>query len=247
LLDIGNGKVTTDETECIQLPTNFCTIIDSQDALIDQIFFNVHRQYKNHEWLAERAILTTKNVDVNELNLKIQHLLPEDLVLYKSIDTVCDATESVNYPTDFLNSLDLLGMPPHNLQLKVGSPVVLLRNLNPPWSCNGTRLAIKKLIKNFIEAIILNGKFRGENKLLPRIPIIPTMCQYNLNAFNFQLDWTINKSQGQKMSVCGLILSTSYFSYGQLYVAYCIVDKPSSLFVLTNNGITKNLVFYNYK
>jgi hypothetical protein len=58
-------------------------------------------------------------VDVNELNLKIQHLLPRDLVSYKSIDTICDATEAVNYPTEFLNSLDLPGKPLHNLQMKV--------------------------------------------------------------------------------------------------------------------------------
>jgi hypothetical protein len=69
--------------------------------------------------LAERAILVVKNVNINELNLKIQHLLAEDLVSYKSIDTVCDATNAVNYSTEFLNSLDLPGMPPHNLQLKV--------------------------------------------------------------------------------------------------------------------------------
>jgi hypothetical protein len=119
LLDIGDGKVTTDETRCIKLPTDFCTIIYSQYALIDQIFPNIHRQYTNHEWLAERSILVAKNVDVNELNLKIQHLLPGDLVSYKSIDTVCDDTEAVNYPTEFLNSLDLPGMPPQNLQLKV--------------------------------------------------------------------------------------------------------------------------------
>jgi hypothetical protein len=79
LLDIGDGKVTIDETECTQLPTEFCTIIDSLNALIDQKFPNVHKQYTNHEWLAERAILAAKNVDVNELNLKI-HLLPGDLV-----------------------------------------------------------------------------------------------------------------------------------------------------------------------
>jgi hypothetical protein len=60
LLDIGDGKVTTDETACIQLPTDFYTIIYSQDALIDQIFTNVHRHYTNHEWLAEKAILVAK-------------------------------------------------------------------------------------------------------------------------------------------------------------------------------------------
>jgi hypothetical protein len=75
---------------------------------------------------------SNKNVDINELNLEIQHLLPEGLVLYKSIDTVCDATEAVNYSTEFLNTLNLPGVSPHNLQLKVGSPAILLRNLNPP-------------------------------------------------------------------------------------------------------------------
>jgi hypothetical protein len=93
LLDIGDWKVTIDETECIQLPTDFCTIIDSQNILIDQIFHNLYRQYTNHEWLAERAILAAKNVDVYELNLKIQHLLPGDLMSYKSIDIVCDAAD----------------------------------------------------------------------------------------------------------------------------------------------------------
>jgi hypothetical protein len=62
LLDIGDRKVTTDEMGCIKLPTDFCTIIYSQDALIDQIFPNVHSQYTNHEWQAERAILVAKNV-----------------------------------------------------------------------------------------------------------------------------------------------------------------------------------------
>ncbi|XP_068992255.1 uncharacterized protein [Neodiprion pinetum] len=118
LLDIGDGKVARDESGCIKLQADFCTVIDSQDALIDQIFPDVRRQYANHGWLAERAILAAKNVDVNELNLKIQHLLPGELVSYKSIDTVCDDTEAVNFPTEFLNSLDLPGMPPHNLQLK---------------------------------------------------------------------------------------------------------------------------------
>jgi ATP-dependent DNA helicase PIF1 len=207
---------------CIQLPTDFCTIC-TINTHIDQIFPNLPRQYTNHEWLTERAVLAAKNVDVYELNLKIQHLLPGDLVLYKSIDTVCDATEDVNYTTEFLNSLDLSGMTPHSLLLKVGSPVILLRSMNPPRLCNGTRLVVKKLMKNVNEAIILNGKFRVENILLPRISIIPTDVPLQFKCLQFPISLafaiTINKSQGQTMSVCGLDLSTSCFSHRQLYVA----------------------------
>lgn len=221
LLDIGDGKVTIAETGYIKLANDFCTIIDSQDALIEQIFPDVHTNYINLEWLAERAMLAAKNVDVDILNLKIQQLLPGDLVSYRSIDTVCDGTEAVNFPTEFLNSLDLPGMPPHNLQLKVGSPIILLRNLNPPRLCNGTRLVIKKIMKKVIEGTILNGKFRGENILIPRIPIIPTdvPIQFKRIQFPIRLPFamTINKSQGQTMSVCGLDLSTPCFSHGQFY------------------------------
>ncbi|XP_057656828.1 ATP-dependent DNA helicase pif1-like [Diorhabda carinulata] len=133
-------------------------------------------------------------------------LLPGNLVSYKSIDTVCDDSEAVNFPTEFLNLLDLSGMPPHNLQLKVGSPIILLRNLNPPRQCNGTRLVIQKLMKNVIEARILNGKFRGENILIARIPIIPTDVPIQFKRIQFPIRlafaMTINKSQGQTMSVC---------------------------------------------
>ncbi|XP_015185694.1 PREDICTED: ATP-dependent DNA helicase PIF1-like [Polistes dominula] len=184
-------------------------------------------------------------VTINETGC-IQQLLPGDLVSYKSIDTVCDANEALNFPTEFLNSLDLPGMPPHKLLLKVGSPIILLRNLNPLRLCNNTRLVIKKLMKNVIEATILTGKFRGENILIPRIPIIPTDVPIQFKRIQFPIRlafaMTINKSQGQTMSVCGLDLSTPCFSHGQLYVACSRVGKPSSLFVLAKDGLTKSIV-----
>ncbi|CAG9840254.1 unnamed protein product [Diabrotica balteata] len=52
---------------------------------------------------------------------------------------------------------------------------------------------------------------------------------------------TVNKSQGQTMSICGLDLSTPCFLHGQLYVACSRVGKPSSLFVLAKDGLTKIL------
>jgi len=53
---------------------------------------------------------------------------------------------------------------------------------------------------------------------------------------------TINKSQGQTMSVCGLDLSTPCFSYGQLYIECSRVGKASSFFVLAKDGLTKNII-----
>ncbi|CAH2097109.1 unnamed protein product [Euphydryas editha] len=53
--------------------------------------------------------------------------------------------EAMNYPIEFLNSLEPAGMPPHCLNLKVGSLIILLRNINPLKLCNGTRLALKKV------------------------------------------------------------------------------------------------------
>ncbi len=82
---------------------------------------------------------------------------------YRSVDTVTNQDDIVNYPTEFLNSLDLPGLPPHMLNLKIGAPIIMLRNINQPRLCNGTRLTVKRLMNNVIEATILNGKYSGED------------------------------------------------------------------------------------
>ena len=48
---------------------------------------------------------------------------------YLSADTVAEEDLRNAYPTDFLNSITLSGMPPHSMIFKVGAPVILLRNL----------------------------------------------------------------------------------------------------------------------
>ncbi|GFT09254.1 ATP-dependent DNA helicase PIF1 [Trichonephila clavipes] len=190
---------------------------------------------------------SAKNIDVNTINFTIQHGIPSETTTYKSIDTVENQDEVVNYPTEFLNSLDLPGMPLHVLTLKIGVPIILLRNINPPRLCNGARLSVKKMMNNVIEATILTGKFKGEDVLLPRIPMIPTDMPFEFKRLQFSVRlafaMTINKAQGQSLQVCGLNLENPCFSHGQLYVACSRVVKPSDLFVFAPDGKTRNIVY----
>jgi hypothetical protein len=151
-----------------------------------------------------------------------------------------------------LNSLDLPGKPPHNLQMKVGSPVILLHNLNPPRLYNGTRLVVKKWMKNVIEAIILNGKFRGENILLLQISIKPKDVQFKRLQFPIILAFEMTINKYQMMSICGLDLSTSCFLHRQLYVAcsrtiqfVCVDERWDSKKYCTLSCI-KGLILFFY-
>ncbi|CAB3244443.1 unnamed protein product [Arctia plantaginis] len=74
LLTIGNGQVPVDESSrLISFPNNFCNFVSSKDELINNVFPDIISNYKNNEWLSERAILAAKNKDVDDLNYIIQN------------------------------------------------------------------------------------------------------------------------------------------------------------------------------
>ena len=127
LLDIGNSQIHLyEDTQYIRLLEDFCNIVATKHELIKSILLDLPYNCTNHAWIRERAILATKSLEVDAINFKIQKSLPGNKISFKSIDTVVDPDEVVNYPVEFLNSLDLPGMPPHNLRLKIGSPIILL-------------------------------------------------------------------------------------------------------------------------
>jgi ATP-dependent DNA helicase PIF1 len=115
---------------------------------------------------------------------------------------ITEPEEATQYPTEFFNSLEPTGLPPHTLTLKTGCPVMLLRNLDPPKLCNGTRLIIKQVNNNVIEATILTGQAKGQ-VFLPRIPLPPSDCPISFKQLQFPhrpcFAMTINKAQS-----CGL-------------------------------------------
>ena len=155
--------------------------------------------------------------------------MPGDARVYLSADEVVtdDDFEQTQYPTEFLNSLTPSGMPPHRLILKVGAVVMLLCNLNlNEGLCNGTRLLIRCLHNNSIDAKVLTGSCANQNVLIPRIVLSPsnTEIPFTLSRRQFPLRlayaMTINKAQGQTFNRVGIYLERPCFSHGQLYVAF---------------------------
>jgi ATP-dependent DNA helicase PIF1 len=104
----------------------------------------------------QRNILAPKNIYVDEVNNAILESLFEELHTYLSADSLAPTKEGASattgvsmdslYMVEFLNILQFSGIANHKLELKVGMPILLLRNLNQSIGlCNGTRLIVKRL------------------------------------------------------------------------------------------------------
>ncbi|XP_028778054.1 uncharacterized protein LOC114734600 [Neltuma alba] len=180
---------------------------------------------------------------------------------FLSCDTVCRSDEDIDsfnnlYTTEFLNTISCSGLPPHKLILKVGVPIMLLRNIDQSAClCNGTRMRISKLGKNVIEAIILSGSNPNQKVLLHRMDINPSESRWPFRMkrrqFPITLSFamTINKSQGQSLRSVGLFLTKPVFAHGQLYVALSRVKSIDGLKIIIDadrknmKSTTTNVVY----
>jgi ATP-dependent DNA helicase PIF1 len=132
------------------------------------------------EHFRTRAILAARNDDVNDGSKKTLAIMPGEESLYKSVNTIPEKDgpplprvyNGRDFPTEFLNSMDVLSLPLHETRLKIGVPIILLRNLYArSVLCNGMRLIVTDMTRFVIKAQIMTGDLKGDTVLTPRIAL----------------------------------------------------------------------------
>ena len=83
------------------------------------------------------AILTRKNAESLKLNSYILDKLPGQDATFLSEDEakVEDPSDALHFPAEFLNRMTPAGLPPHELHLKIGCIVMLLRTWTSATDC----------------------------------------------------------------------------------------------------------------
>ncbi|PWZ30269.1 ATP-dependent DNA helicase PIF4 [Zea mays] len=205
LLRVGGGTEEANNDGDVRLPDKVCVPYTGNDRdldrLIDDIYPNLNENMSNTSYITSRAILSTQNDWVDMINMRMIDRFQGEQMMYHSFDTAVDDPNNY-YPLEFLNTLTPNGLPPHVLKLKVGCPIMLLRNIDPANElCNGTRLVVRGFQKNSIDAEIVLGQHAGMRIFLPRIPLCPSddemfPFQFKRKQFPIRLSFamTVNKA-----------------------------------------------------
>ena len=126
----GLGHVYADKgDDTIKIPDEY--LVPNKEALIAGVFPNLARGNQNHNIYSTNNMCMALFPDVEKTYLNADYILEYDQV---------DAA-----PVEFLNSLAISGLPDHELTLKVGCPVMLLRHMQGGRVCtirNGTRITV---------------------------------------------------------------------------------------------------------
>ncbi|CAE1272416.1 unnamed protein product [Acanthosepion pharaonis] len=125
LFVLGEARLPSDDIRMASIES-VCTVVETASQLVNCVFPKLESNFRNMEWLSQRAILAHRNRTVDAINDELLQQIPCEERVYKSIDRTRDPEDVVDYPIELLNSLQPLGLPPHVLNLKAGFPIMLL-------------------------------------------------------------------------------------------------------------------------
>ena len=198
------------------------------------------------DYYESRMVVTPLNSSAAELNSMMLDGLhtPGDHVALSHDYAVVDDSGPDHYTPEFLNSLEPNGMPPHELRVRPGALMILLRNYAPRKGlCNGTRIVVRGQWRRLLQVQVVTGPSKGRLELLPRIVCDSTgdaELPFTLRRLQFPVRpaWviSINKGQGQTVSGrFGIYLPTPVFAHGQLYVAHSRATESANVRVLAES------------
>ncbi|XP_071715018.1 uncharacterized protein [Rutidosis leptorrhynchoides] len=139
ILEIGNSDVSESEDRVFDIEISQDLLITDLDDPIGSIISTIYPDYLlnlgNLEYYQQRAILAPTHEVVNIINDTMMMCLEGEERSYCCSDSICASQRDADfnnelYTTDFLNSIEVGGLPKHNLRLKIGVPVMLLRNID---------------------------------------------------------------------------------------------------------------------
>ncbi|XP_074373764.1 uncharacterized protein LOC141714126 [Apium graveolens] len=130
VLDIGNGKLSnlnSDSPECdadIEIPEEFLVHADTDpiDEIIQVTYPNLFENFRPSRYLKGRAILTPTNAVVDDINTRVLDKLPGKTYTCLSTNAIIDPPSGddnveASISVKYLNSLNMSGIPKHNLIL----------------------------------------------------------------------------------------------------------------------------------
>uniref|UniRef100_A0A8R1I5I4 ATP-dependent DNA helicase n=1 Tax=Caenorhabditis japonica TaxID=281687 RepID=A0A8R1I5I4_CAEJA len=238
LLDVGDG-VANDYEDRVTLPEG----LPVSEDLVGDVFGDLRGD------MSDAAILAPKNIDVDLLDEKAHSKMEGTQMEYLSRDEVEDESTNKYMTTEFLNSVRTSSLPPHRLCLKVGSVVMLLRNLDvSSGMCNGTRLIVKELQRKCILCTFATGSNKGKDTFVPRITCyedknLPFRLKRTQFPVKLAFAISINKAQGQSFGRVGLYLPEDVFAHGQTYVALSRARSKNELFIKSSSERLLNVVY----
>ncbi|XP_020881699.1 uncharacterized protein LOC9313886 [Arabidopsis lyrata subsp. lyrata] len=138
--DIGDGNINKQNNGETEFEISEDLLIteckDPIKTMVKEVYGESFAQSYNPDFYQERAILCRSDCDVDQINdYMLISLLPGEEKECYSADSISPSHSSPNddmfVPLEVLNSIKAPGLPDFKLRLKVGAPVMLLRDLDP--------------------------------------------------------------------------------------------------------------------
>ena len=177
---VGRGEETAEDGSILLDEAMKCE--NDITSLINSIYPSISQgDLPEDQYFLDRTILCTLNEEMLSVNTAVLEKFSGQEYVFQSADNIhfeegVDAAGVGNlYPPEYLNSINHSGLPPSKLVVKLGCPLMLLRNIDPQRGlCNGTRCVLLRCTQNVLEVRILGPNVDEAD----RIAFIPWITLY---------------------------------------------------------------------